>query len=215
MRKIFLSLILILCFASSSYAAPAYGTNMPGKNKFSARLESYTLFKRYLENDYGKLRSQQQFFGLSYGILNWLSIDLKAGGGNIKQRPTGADEIDYATNFAGGYGFRLKFYDQKKIKGVFGFQHISVHPKTAQVGPVDQKAILDDWQVSLLGSYDLGKAVPYLGTRWSRMDYIHKVNGDRKRIMSDLGKSIGLIVGVDIPVTEKFWVGLEGQFFDS
>jgi hypothetical protein len=211
----FVILIFDICILNYSYATPCYGTKMPEKNKLFAGFESYSLFKRYLEDSHGKLRSQQQFYMMSYGIFDWLSVDLKAGGGNIKQHPVGSDEVDYPTNFAGGYGLRLKFYDKQNIKMVFGFQHISVHPKSRDLGDVKNKAILDDWQWSLLLSYSFKKITPYLGTRWSRVDYIHVVGDQRKRRMSDATKSIGLVWGLDIPITKKIWVNLEGSGFDS
>lgn len=215
MRKLFLVLLLAFSFVLPSYAAPCYGTKLPAKKELFIGLQSHSIFKRYLEDKFGKLRSNQYFLLLSYGVFDWLSIDLKGGAGNIKQHPVGSDEVDYDANFAGGYGFRLKFFDRDKTKMVFGFQHISVHPKSTHLGIVKNKAILDDWQGSLLASYDFKKFTPYLGTRWSRVDYIHTQGDSRKRKMSDSGKSIGLIVGLDIPVTKKVWVNLEGNFFDS
>ncbi len=197
------------------YAALCYGTKMPEKKEFFTGLETHAIFKRYLEDEYGKLRSFQNFLLISYGVYDWLSLDLKGGAGNIKQHPVGSDEIDYSSNFAGGYGFRLKLYDDKKIKTVFGFQHISVHPKSIHLGTIKNRAILDDWQVSLLASYDFKKITPYLGTRWSRIDYIHTVADSRKRKMSDSTKSIGFIFGLDLPLTKKAWLNLEGQLFDS
>jgi hypothetical protein len=77
------------------------------------------------------------------------------------------------------------------------------------------KAVLDDWQFSALVSYNLKKITPYLGSRWSRADYIHWVNGERDRVKSDLTKSFGLIFGFDLPVTKRVWLNLEGQFLDS
>jgi len=197
------------------YAAPCYGTKMPEKKKFFMGLQTHAIFKRYLEDEYGKVRSFQNFLLISYGVYDWLSIDLKGGAGNIKQHPLGSDEVDYPSNFAGGYGFRLKLYDGKKIKTVFGFQHISVHPKSIHLGTVKNRAILDDWQVSLLASRDFKKITPYLGTRWSRIDYIHTVADSRKRKMSDSTKSIGFIFGLDLPLTKKAWLNFEGQLFDS
>ncbi|MDD5431691.1 MAG: hypothetical protein PHO70_01720 [Candidatus Omnitrophica bacterium] len=212
----FLSALFVLTMlCSSAYAAPCYGTKLPGRNKFFAEFESYSLFKRYQENNLGKLRSQQQFYGMSYGVFNWLSIDLKAGAGNIKQHPVGSDEIDYTTSFAGGYGLRVKFLDKNNFRSVLGFQHISVHPKSTHIGDTKHQAILDDWQWSLLGSYSFKRITPYLGTRWSRVDYIHKVNGDRKRVMSDMTKDIGFIYGFDLPLTNKIWLNMEGSSFDS
>lgn len=215
MRRIILAAVLLFGCASLVYAAPCYGTKMPKKNKFFIGLEDHRIFKRYLEDNYGKVRSQQQFLNVSYGIVDWLSIDLKGGSGDISQRPTNSSEVDYSYGFAGGYGLRLRLYDAHNIKAVFGFQHISVHPKHTHVNGVKNSAILDDWQTSLLGSYDFKFFTPYIGGRWSRVDYIHKWGDDRKREMSDFGKQWGLILGLNVPITQKIWLNVEGQMFDS
>lgn len=215
MRSFLLLLGIFFGFITHLYAAPCYGTNMPQRNKFSARLEYNNIFKRYLADGFGKMRSQQEFYGMSYGVFDWLSIDLKAGTGDIRQHPLNSPEVDYSLAFAGGYGVRAKFFDKNKIKGVVGFQHISVHPKHTYVNDIKNKAILDDWQWSILCSYEFKKIMPYLGTRWSRVDYIHWIGDDRKRHMSDRTKSIGFIYGFDIPVNKQVWVNLEGSAFDS
>ncbi|MDD5595659.1 MAG: hypothetical protein PHY94_05385 [Candidatus Omnitrophica bacterium] len=209
------SLAFLLLDFEFVYAAPCYGTKLPQRNKFFASFESYSLFKRYLENSQGTMRSQQQFYGMSYGIFDWFSIDLKAGGGNIKQHPYASDEVTYPSSFAGGYGLRVKFLEKNNWRMVFGFQHISVHPKSVDLGEIKNKAILDDWQTSLLVSYDIKKFSPYVGTRWSRVDYIHTVSGNRKRTMSDFTKDIGFIYGMNIPITDRIWLNLEGQAIDS
>lgn len=215
MRNSLLSIILTLCIISYAYAAPCYGTKLPQKKQFFIGAESYSILKRYLKDDFGKLRSQQEFFLLSYGVLDWLSLDLKGGAGLIKQHPAGSDELDYPVFLGGGYGFRLKLYDEKNTKAVFGFQHISIHPKTIRVEGVKHKAVLDDWQFSGLVSYDFKRLTPYLGARWSRLDYIHWTNKFRKRVKSDLSKSAGLIVGANVPLTERVWFNLEGSILDS
>lgn len=215
MRKFTLLFILFFCLVTYSYAAPCYGTKMPEKKEFFSGLQTHSIFKRYLEDEYGLVRSTQHFFLLSYGIYDWLSIDLKCGVGNIKQHPVGSDEVDYPSAFAGGYGFRLKFYDEGRIKMVCGFQHISVHPGKIHLGSLKNESILDDWQFSLLASYDFKKITPYLGARWSRIDYIHKVEAERKRKMSDLTKDIGLVFGFDLPLAQNLWFNLEGQCLDS
>ncbi len=209
------SILFLLVLYAACYAAPCYGTKMPKENKFFLGAQTHTIFKRYLEDEFGKLRSTQHFFLLSYGVFNWLSIDLKAGSGNIKQHPVGSDEVDYNSNFAGGYGFRLRLYENENLKIVSGFQHISVHPKSRDLGDVRNKAILDDWQWSILASYDFKRIMPYLGTKWSRVDYIHNVNGERKRRMSDLTKDIGLVTGIDFSLTQNCWLNLESQFIDG
>jgi nitrate reductase NapE component len=214
MKKL-LSFLILISFTFSSYSAPCYGTRLPQKGKIYFGYQTYAIFKRYLEKDYGKLRSIQHFFLLSWGVFDWLSIDLKGGCGNIKQHPQNSDEIDYPTSFAGGYGFRVKFYQRKKIKAVFGFQHISVHPKKVFLEKEKNKAVLDDWQFSLLTSVSFKKITPYLGVRWSRTDYIHWQANKRKRKKSDLTKQIGLIFGFDLPLNDKIWFNIEGQFTDT
>lgn len=200
---------------TNSYAAPCYGTKMPRKKGIFMGAQTHSIFKRYLEDEFGKLRSTQHLFLLSYGVFDWLSLDLKGGAGNIKQHPVGSEEIDYASSFAGGYGFRLRVFAQKDFKAAFGFQHISIHPKSSRLGDSRNRAILDDWQCSLLVSYDYKKITPYLGTKWSRVDYIHKVEENRKRRVSDLTKDIGLVLGLDFSLSQKTWLNLEGQLFDG
>ena len=215
MRKIIIFFLSLISLTSICYAAPCYGTKMPDAKKFFLGVQNYTIFKRDLEAESGKIRSTQNFLLLSYGMLDWISIDLKGGAGNIKQHPVGSDEIDYPSAFAGGYGFRLKVYDSGRIKSVFGFQHISVHPQDIKIGEIRHQAIIDDWQFSFLVSSVFAKITPYIGTRWSRTDYIHRAGGNRKRRMSDLTKSVGLILGLDVPMAKQIWINLEGQFLDS
>jgi len=209
--------ILVIClgfFPNACFSAPAYGTRMPQKRQFFSGLQTHAVFERELEDPFGEISSVQHFLLISYGISDWLSLDLKGGLGNIRQNPNSGGEISYPTYLGGGYGFRLKIYDENKIKSVFGFQHISVHPYSIDINGVKNKAVLDDWQWSLLVSHDYQYGIPYIGAQWSRMDYIHWVGPDRKRKQSDTDQSVGLIAGVDIPMGDKFWINLEGQFLD-
>lgn len=217
MRKAFTPILLlaVIIVPLSSYAAPCYGTRMPSRHEFFSGVEEYMFFERELEKDEGKVRSSQSFYLISYGIFDWLSLDLKIGVGDIRRYDAPADNIDYSDRFAGGYGFRIRLYEKERLKLVTGFQHISVHPETVKLDNRKYKAVLDDWQVSLLGSYSLTFATPYVGTRLSRTDYINWIDNNRKRTMSDTGKCAGLITGIDIPVADKMWVNAEASFFDA
>jgi hypothetical protein len=200
---------------TGSYAAPCYGTKLPKQRQLFVGIQSHTIFRSYLEKEYGKLRSQQEFLLVSLGVFDWLSLDLKGGVGYLKQRPPDRVEVDYPSYLGGGYGLRFKFCEAERIRAVFGFQHISIHPKTIYIGEVKHKAVLDDWQFSLVSSYDFKKITPYVGARWSRRDYIHWQTGQRKLIKSALAKSIGLVVGLDLPLSQRCWLNLEGAGFDS
>ena len=216
MLKSFLLLVFILfLIVGSAYSAPAYGTKMPQANEYFTGIQTHLLFDRSLEAEYGKLRSTQEFLQVSYGLFDWLTIDLKIGVGNLKAHPVGSDEVDYNSSFAGGYGLRFRLYQNEKAKLTFGFHHISVHPYSTDLEEIENKAILDDWQIELLGSYSFSKFTPYIGPKWSRVDYIHWVDDQRKRRMSDLTKGIGIILGLDIPLSDRAWFNLEGQFLDG
>jgi hypothetical protein len=214
---IIVSLVLTSAISQITAAAPCYGTKLPNQGELFSGIQTYSLIKRDLKDNYGRLRSVQHFFNLTYGALDWLSVDLKIGAGNIKQHPIGNDEIDYTSSFAGGYGFRIKLFENtnNSLKAVFGFQHISVHPRSVRINGVKNKAVLDDWQTSLLLSKDILGTSPYVGLKWSRVDYIHWIEEDRKRKMSDLTNDIGIVMGIDIPFSDTVWINLEGHFLDE
>lgn len=217
MRKIILSLAFFFYISNFCYAAPCYGPKMPQKKQFFWGFQTHAVLKRKLEKDYGQIRSLQHFLLISYGLFDWFCLDLKGGAGNIKEDPNdGSDEREYPSFMAGGYGFRLRIYEEENTKLVFGFQHISVHPDSVKIAQTKHKGVLDDWQFSLITSQEFSKITPYLGVRWSRMDYIHWVDTNtRKRKRSDLTKSAGLIIGLDISLNEKVWFNLEGNFLDA
>jgi len=210
-------LIFSFYFAPDVAAAPAYGTMLPNEGEFFLGYESYNLLDRDLEANHGSVRSNQHFILITYGFRDWFSIDLKGGVGNIKQHPENATEIDYLSSFAGGYGFRIKLVDENEadFSAVFGLQHISVHPHGTRVNAIKHQAILDDWQASLLFSKKVGKIVPYLGPKISRVDYIHWEADERKRRTSDLTEGIGIIAGVDLPFLFDSWLNFEGHFIDE
>ncbi len=204
-----------ICWAAVSWAAPAYGTRLPEKNHFCIGGQSYYVLERKLEQEHGEMNSLQHFLLISYGLTDWFSVDLKGGAGNIRQKPDIGNEIEYPSYVGGGYGFRVRFYDEGKDKAVFGFQHISIHPYTQVIGDTKNKAVLDNWQLSLLASHAFARIVPYAGMKWSRMDHIHWVDEERGRDRSDIGKSIGPILGADIPFGQNIWVNVEGQGVDD
>ena len=204
-----------LGWATTVVAAPAYGTRLPDKFHLVIGGQTHAALNRNLEDANGAMSSLQHFLLLSFGLTDWLSLDLKGGAGNIEQDPDNGNKIHYPAFVGGGYGFRVRLYNEDKVKVVFGFQHISIHPYSVFIGNTKNKAVLDDWQFSLLGSYDLKWFTPYLGAKWSRMDYIHWVEDFRKRKQSGSGDITGLVTGMDIPLGERTWINVEGQFLDS
>jgi opacity protein-like surface antigen len=216
MRIPFLIAIIIasIIYSFPCYGAPCYGTKMPEKGEFFSGLEVYYI-QRSLEKHQGKMKSPQSFLLVSYGIYDWLSLDLKVGIGGIKRFDASDDNINYRAGFDGGYGFRLRLYEKHSVKVAGGFQHISVHPFRARLNGKKYKAVLDDWQGSVLASYDFPRFTPYAGIVVSRTDYINWIDNIRKRHMSDSGKPAGLVLGADFAITEKMWLNLETSLFNT
>ncbi len=211
MYRMMCALLVLVLICPTASAAPAYGTKMPKQKEFFSGIQHYEIMDRHLKNDQGDMRSRQEHVLLSYGVTDWLSLDLKASMGTIEHKAASGDRIKYKDPvWGGGYGFRIRLYEGGPVKIVTGFQHISIHPKTREISGVEHNAILDDWQGSALISYDLKKCTPYTGVRYGVTDYIHRQGVERKRISPSGSRRTDMILGVDIPLGEKVWVNLEG-----
>lgn len=214
MRKILSGLFIVLCNSGVCHAAPCYGTRMPGKREFSIGFQDYSILKRPLQDDRGEIKSFQHFLLLSFGIFDWLSLDLKGGAGNVyHHRHANGDDIKYPAFLSGGYGLRLKAYDRDNTRFIIGFQHISVHPYSVRIGEERNKDVLDDWQFSFLLGHDFGLFAPYFGPRWESLDEIHWTGHERKLRKSS--RYAGLIAGTDIKFGKRTWINLEGEFLDG
>lgn len=210
---VFLSLIL----AQPAQATPAYGTKMPVKKETFFGLQDYYVRSRSLENDQGRVRSIQNYFMASYGLSDWLALDLKLSlYSYFRHDPSSGNQMKYNNPvWGGGYGFRIKAYESGPVKAVVGFQHFSIHPKTVKANGEKNSGILEDWQGSALVSYQLKYFTPYIGPRYTMMDYIHRLDNERKMLKSDEDRRVGIVTGVDIPVNDRVWVNLESDWQDG
>ena len=190
---------------------------MPAKKEAFWGLQDYYVRRRDLANDLGSVRSVQNYLTVSYGLTDWLSLDLKASlYSTFRHDPSSGDRMAYKDPvWGGGYGFRIKAYESGPLKSVVGFQHFSIHPKTVKANGEKNNGILEDWQGSALVSYDMKYFTSYIGPRYTLMDYIHNLDTSRKMIKSVEGRRLGLIAGVDIPVNDRVWVNLESDWQDG
>ena len=189
---------------------------MPEERRWMWGAEYNFIIDRNLDNEEGGTIGKRFFLTTSYGIFSWFSFDGKIGVGDVDWDRNNGDDLSYRTNFAGGYGFRIRGYENKKygVKSVVGFQHISAHPEAKNQGGDKNEAIIDDWQGSALVSKDMEAFVPYLGARYGTLDFIKKTNeADRKRIKSE--KKIGLIIGLDYWLNKTTKMNIEGAFLDG
>lgn len=216
MRKILLSLLMICFSAPSLLAAPAYGTDLPAKGKMRVGYQANVVIKHELKEGYGKIDSLQHYYDVSYGVLDWFVFDGKLGIGDTNRKGGNVPDVDYGYSFAGGYGFRLRLYDNRDsgIKVVGGFHHISVHPRDEDIGGDRYESFLDDWQLDLLCSKKFGRFTPYAGGKASVFEHVYRVNkGDRKRVSPKYNG--GAIAGFDFNLKDDITVNVEGRFIDE
>lgn len=214
-KAMFVSILILIC-SRISFAAPCHGTHMPKERHWAWGLEGDFLIDRNLDNGQGGTSGNRFFLTGSYSMFKWICLDGKIGAGDVIWHNSNPGNLNYNTNFAGGYGFRIKGYENKElgIKTVIGFQHISVHPRTTAPSSDKHRVIIDDWQGSALISRDIGRFMPYVGARYSTVDFIKWVNEhDRKRIKSE--KKIGVVIGLDYLIKDNMRINIEAAFIDG
>jgi len=208
----------LLFGAMESSAAPSNGTRFPPKYEVELGYEYDMMFDRPMAGSYGHLRSQNNFYTVSFGAFDWLALDGKIGMGDVTQYGASyLPKLEYNTGFAGGYGFRIRALEYKPygVRVIAGFQHISVHPQDRSSGNDKYESFLDDWQISGLVAKDFKNLTLYAGIKGSDCEIVYKVNkNDKRRRYSE--DHVGLITGAEIYLfNDKARLGLEGRFFDE
>ena len=188
---------------------------MPAKAGTFWGVQHYYVDRRNMESDRGSVHSDQNFMTWNYGVSDWFSLDLKYTLYSTFRTEDPEGDMKYKNAvWGGGYGFRIRLYESGPVKVVTGFQHFSIHPKTVKANGARQNGILEDWQGSVLASYDLKRIIPYMGLRYDSMDYISDRDHVRTVVKSDENRRIGFIAGVDIPVTSRLWINAETDWQD-
>lgn len=215
--------ISILCaalsigFLDGLWAAPSNGTRFPPKGKIESGYEYNAMFERPLRRSFGDLKTQNNFYTLSLGVFDWLSVDGKVGLGDVTEKDGKLPTLEYNTGFAGGYGFRMRVFTNELwgLRAILGGQHICVHPQVRSIDNDKYEAILDDWQGSAIIAKDFKFSAIYIGISGSDCQIIYKLNKhDKKRVSSD--SYIGLITGAELYLFDgKTRISAEGRFFSE
>ena len=189
---------------------------MPKEKQWIWGLAGDFLIDRNLKADQGGTSGNRYFVTGSYGVFKWICFDGKIGVGDVCWHNSSLGNLSYNTGFAGGYGFRIKGYENKNLglKTVACFQHISVHPHTTCPANDKHRVIIDDWQGSILISKDIENFMPYVGVRYGTVDFIKWINEhDRRRIKSK--DMFGAVIGMDYLIGKSVRLNIEGDFIDG
>lgn len=212
-----ISAILLTAF-SQVHAAPSNGTRFPEFKQVELGYEYVNLFARPLARGYGDIKTQNNFYTVSFGVTDWFVLDGQIGLGDVTLcDSTKLPRLDFDVGFAGGYGLRVQYfkYDPFGLRFIAGFQHISVHPQDESARDDKYECFLDDWQVSSLVAKDIGPVTLYAGIKGSDLEFVYKLNKqDKKRRWSE--RHVGLITGLEAYLFgRKLRLGAEGRFIDE
>jgi hypothetical protein len=210
-------LVWFVLFTEISWAASSCGTVMPARRKFQWGLALNSLQEYEMDNATTKteVRSNQAFLTLGYGIFDWFTLDGKIGIGDIRNDRTASFNLDYDAGWGGGYGFRVKAYENraKGIKIIAGVHHISVHPSSEEVDSVKYKSILDDNQIDAIISKEFSFGIPYIGCKVSRSRLMRRDKTNSSSMHSDI--KAGLILGYDLETSKDTFLNIEARFIDE
>lgn len=214
-RTILSILAILLLFTQNVSAIPSEGNFLPSLHKTIWGVQFNNIFRRDFNKVEGKASTTQYFIKASYGITERFFLDGKVGVGNVSfERDDGLD-LDFSTGFAGGYGLRYIVYEnqKKKIKSIFGFQHVSAHPFKDTVNNVEHRIIWDEWQGTWLFIKEYEKADLYFGPQYSTAQLKYKVDDLRRRLKSE--DSWGMLVGGNYKIDKNISINAEARFFDE
>ncbi len=198
-------------------AAPLYGPEMPARWRAHVGLETNQVLRTDMRKGLGEARSGQYFLNASCGVTDWFSLDGKLGIGSMEFDTRESGHFDLTTGFAGGYGCRLRVYDDQeaRTRAILGFQHICVHPRQNVVDTVKHSSIWDEWQFSLLASRGIGRFEPYVGIKASQLYIIRKDRFSDGSSWNGAKNHFGIIGGTAIDITKSIFCVVEARFIDE
>lgn len=214
------AILLIISFFfifnnNSAIAISTFGTLMPKDGQYQGGGRADLIFDKKVK-DYDSAKATAYLYKASFGLADWFCLDATIGLGNVRAELINEKKLRYPFNFAGGYGWRARIYQNKKygIDWLFGFQHLCIHPQNQWHKGKKREIIWDEWQFSTILSKRIWNLMPYCGMKWSYTYLVNKVDGDRHRRLSN-GSSIGLVVGTDVSMNDYIYLNAEGRFFDE
>ncbi|MDD5427717.1 MAG: hypothetical protein PHI58_00575 [Candidatus Omnitrophica bacterium] len=209
---------LAIGFPQTSQAIPSNGTRFPPAREVEFGYEYNAMFKRTLNNSHGEVRNQDQFYTVSFGAFDWLALDGKIGMGDVGlKNSANIPKLDFNAGFAGGYGFRIRAFEHKKlgVRLILGAQHISVHPPERSIDDEKFRSCFDDWQGTGIVAKDFRQFTVYAGMKVSDGQLVYTINKDnQKRLYSE--NHVGMVTGLEVYLFDnKLRIGAEGRFFDE
>ena len=213
-KIVILALLGIMVFSSNVYAVPLEGPYFLKKNQWSFGFSANVIYRRDIESITTNIKSSQFFYCLYYGIFDWLSFDGKFGTGDIADDQYSNQKFYYNYNWGGGYGLRLKVYENDDLRMTWGVHHISIHPDpNKNTDNLTHRAILDETQFDATVALRGDKFSPYFGAKISYARLIRRIDSERATLKEEENWAIAL--GFDYMIKNNIRFNFESRFVDE
>jgi hypothetical protein len=213
-RMIYFVLLEVILFSCCAYATPIKGPYFLRQGNMEMGTESNIIYRRDIEDITTKIKSNQYFYCIAYGLFDWLNIEAKFGTGDIANDQHTDQKFYYNYNWGGGYGVRLKVYENNKFKIISGVHHISIHPDpNKNTDGLTHRAILDETQFDASFALKGERLSPYLGGKVSFARLIRRIDGERATLKQE--ENYGIILGFDYMLKDNLRFNLESRFIDE
>lgn len=214
-RKIFIAGLMLVLFCQPAQAIPSEGNSLPDLHATIWGVQLNHIFLRDFNKVESKASTTQYFIKASYALAPWFYIDGKVGLGNVQFKTNDGLDLDFKTGFAGGYGFRILLHEdeQRSVKSIFGFQHISCHPFKETINETEYRLIWDEWQGTWLFIKEWPKTALYVGPQYSAAQLKYKVDNFRRRLKGE--DCWGVLFGAFYRLKENFNINAEIRLIDE
>lgn len=214
MRKTILFLSWLILCAGSASAVPMKGPYFLKQGQIEVGVEANFVARRDIEDITTNIQSSQFFYCMAFGLFDWLNIEAKYGSGDIKNDQYYDQKFYYNYNWGGGYGLRIKAYENHKMKIILGAHHISIHPDpNKNTDNSTHRVILDETQSDITLSLKGERFSPYAGAKVGHTRLIRRINSERATLRSE--ENYGFALGFDYMFKENVRFNFEGRFIDE
>jgi len=207
------------------------GANSPGlltEGDYFMGLEAYSVKDRQIaevsRNTKTSFGSNQYFFLLSYGILDYLMIESRFGVAELNLKE---DPFNFGYGFAWGLSARAIMFERPHmdLKVGVGLDYVDYSPRNIQIVNQDVKPEALEWQFSADVSKGFGRFTLFSGVRYSEIeikikDFVPEEDLTLEtEFETDLKykqqKELGLVIGGQYELREDLSVTAEAQLFDG
>ena len=198
--------------------------------------ENDIVFDRNIKDQLGD--TELNFYGAKTGVIvnDKALIYALLGAGNMSEKFTilgSSLKYETETGFVWGVGGSLIAYEKKIDNNILrigidgryrridlDIEEVTIDGtkyKLSDAGLTGVVYELNEWQVALALSYQVGSFVPYVGVKYSDIDGDAKATESGTEFSADMeaNDNVGIFIGTDVVIADSASINIEGRFIDE